>query len=130
MFIDANIFLEIALKDSKYEECEEFLKNLVKSKKMFFTSDFLLYSCLLIIHQKLNSIQAQKDFLVFINSIKITILRPSLKGMYNALEIMEKYKLDFDDALVISCMRSYDIKNLISYDKDFEKVKELNIIKP
>ena len=71
-----------------------------------------------------------KDFLVFINSIKINIIRPSLKELYKATEFMKKYKLDFDDSLVISCIKENNIKQLISYDKHFSKIKEISIIKP
>lgn len=43
---------------------------------------------------------------------------------------MKKYKLDFDDALVISCMKENNIKSLVTYDNHFIKIKEINLIKP
>ncbi len=71
-----------------------------------------------------------KDFLVFINSLNLRILRPTLKAIYDTMEFMKKYKLDFDDSLVISCMLENNIKHLVSYDKHFDKVKEIEIIRP
>ena len=71
-----------------------------------------------------------KNFLIFISSIRVSILRPSLKEIYSATSFMEKYKLDFDDALIISCMAENNIKDLASYDKHFDRVKEINVIKP
>lgn len=71
-----------------------------------------------------------KGFLIFINSIKIEIIRPSLKEMYGAIEFMKKYRLDFDDALIISCMVENNIKSIISYDKHFIKVKEIDVVEP
>lgn len=130
MFIDANIFLEIALKDAKYQKCVEFIKNILKNNKNIYTSDFIIYSCLLILHNKLDSYTKMKDFLVFINSSNIRILRPSLKAMYDTIDFMERYKLDFDDSLIISCMLENNIKRLISYDKHFDKVKEIKVIRP
>ena len=130
MFVDTNIFLEIALKDKNHVKCREFIQKLIDKKISFYTSDFIVFSCLLIIQNKLNSPDRMKDFLVFINSIKINIIRPSLKELYKATEFMKKYKLDFDDSLVISCIKENNIKQLISYDKHFSKIKEISIIKP
>ena len=129
MFIDSNIFLEIALKDENFKKCENFIKNLINKKINFYTSDFIIYSCLLIIYNKSSKLN-MKNFLVFINSIKITVIKPTLKEIYGSIDIMDRYNLDFDDALVVSCMAENKIKDLVTYDKHFNKVKEINIIKP
>ena len=41
IFIDANIFLEIFLKDSKSEECKAFLKSLQEQNRQALTTDFI-----------------------------------------------------------------------------------------
>ena len=130
MFIDANIFLEIFLKNRNYLKCEEFIKNLINDDTPFYTSDFILYSCMLEIYKKLGSDLTLRNFLIFINSIGIVLIRPSLKAIYDSANLMKKYRLDFDDALVISCMIENSIKDLISYDKHFTKIKEINVIGP
>jgi len=129
MFIDANIFLEIALKDEKSQDCQKFIKDAIKKKSLYYTSDFIVYSCLINIQYRLSS-DSLRDFLVFLNSIKITILRPSVREIYDAQRIMEKYRLDFDDALVVSCMIANNIQELVSYDKHFDKVGFIKIIRP
>lgn len=43
---------------------------------------------------------------------------------------MEKYKLDFDDALVVSCMTEYEIDKLVTYDQHFDQVEEITVHKP
>ncbi len=130
MFIDANIFLEMALKDKKSLKCQEFIKELVKKRINLYTSDFILYSCLLNICNKLNSLKIMKNFIIFINSLKITIIRPSLREVYDSIDLMERHNLDFDDSLVVSCMKGNNIHTLISYDSHFNNIKEINIIKP
>lgn len=127
MFVDANIFLEIALKDKNYQKSIDFFK---ENKNDLYTSDFIVYSCLLTINNKLNSFKVMKDFLIFINSVKIDIIRPSLKAIYDTVDLMNKEKLDFDDALVLSCMIEQGIKDLVSYDKHFDKIKGINTIRP
>ena len=130
MFIDANIFLEIALKDNNYQKCIGFFKDSINSNYKLYTSDFIVYSCLIVLENKLNSYQDMKNFLIFINSLDISIISPNIKTIYDSVEIMKKEKLDFDDALVVSCMNEKNIKKLVSYDKHFDKIKHIEIIKP
>ena len=71
-----------------------------------------------------------KELLKTISSLNIIILRPVIYDVYDTLEISDKEKLDFDDALVISCMRNNNIKELVSYDKHFDKVKDIKRVEP
>ena len=47
IFIDANIFLEIFLKDEKSESCKSFLRSLESQGMPAITSDFIVYTCLI-----------------------------------------------------------------------------------
>lgn len=123
VFVDANIFLEIALQDNKSEECKKFIKEILSNKIKAYTSDFIIYTCLIQLQYKLKeNIKRMKEFLIFINSLDIDIIKPTLNEISKVMGFMEKYKLDFDDGLVISCMVSNNVKTLISFDKDFDKV--------
>ena len=125
IFIDANIFLEIFLDHSNADLCEKFLKSLQEEDKAF-TSDFLIYSCLVAIERRYNDNQKLLDALVFFSSLsQLQILRPSFDEFYDAIEMMEKRKLDFDDSLVLSCMQKFGIKNLASLDRHFDKIKSI-----
>ena len=46
IFIDANIFLEVALGDKKTKECKKLLNNVNDGQSQAYTSDFIIYSCL------------------------------------------------------------------------------------
>lgn len=123
-FIDANIFLELALEDKNAEKCENLLRKIKNGEIKAKTSDFIIYTCLLQIQQKLKSTKIMKEFVLLINDLSsLEIIRPSLQEIYDAIKISEEYKLDFDDGLVVSCMVNNDIRDLISFDKDFDKVK-------
>ncbi|MBI4154473.1 type II toxin-antitoxin system VapC family toxin [Candidatus Woesearchaeota archaeon] len=122
VFIDANIFLELMFDDEKADNCEDYLRKIKDEYIRAKTSDFVLYSCLLQIRQKLKSTEQMKKFLFLLNELNFEIIRPSLKEVYNALNFSEKYKLDFDDSLIVSCMISNNIKTLISFDKHFDKI--------
>ena len=103
-FVDANVFLELMLDDKKAEECESFLKKIKNKEIVGVTSDYILYTCIVKIEQKLKSASKIKQFLFYVDQINLDIIRPSLLDMINSLEISEKYKLDFDDSLVVSLM--------------------------
>ena len=128
IFIDANIFLEIFLDDSKSKDCIEYLRSLTKGDKQAVTSDFIIYSCILQAQNKLKETKFLKRIIMFFNSYNLNILRPSLDDFYSAIEIMDNYRLDFDDSLVVSCMKSYGITELASLDKHFDKIKSINRI--
>ena len=130
VFIDANIFLEIFLKDVKSEECKIFLKSAQEQNKLLFTSDYLIYSCFIGIENNLDGTEALKNAILFFNSTaNLKILKPSFDDFYSAVEIMENSKLDFDDSLVVACMKSYGIKELASLDRHFDKVKGIERVR-
>lgn len=127
VFVDANIFLEIALQNDRNEECKKFINIILSNKIKAYTSDFIIYTCLIQLQFKSKeNTKKMKEFLVFINSLNINVIKPTLNEISKVMGFMDKHKLYFDDSLVISCMLSNNIKTLISFDKDFDKV---NIIK-
>ena len=126
VFVDTNIFLEVALEDAKSEYCELFLRKLARQELSAITSDFVLYSCLIQIEKRYKNPKIIRDFILSINELKgLTIIRPSFEEIYGAIAIAEKYKLDFDDSFVVACMIINGTKTLISLDKDFDNVKEI-----
>ena len=128
VFIDANIFLEIFLGDEKCKLCENYLNSLKENKIEVVTSDFIVYSCILLVQNKLDESGIVSKVAVFFNSYPVKILRPSLGDIYDAAQIMKKSIFDFDDALVLACMKNNNIKKLASMDKHFDKVKWIDII--
>jgi len=127
-FIDANIFLEVELQDKRKEECERFLGGIAEGLEEGIISDFIMYSILLQLTSR-STLSKAKDFLSFLEGANIEIIVPDMQTLHNALKVMKSYNLDFDDALVISVMASNKINRLVSFDKDFERVKEEALVK-
>ena len=126
VFVDANIFLEVALEDAKSVSCEFFLRQLARQEITAVTSDFILYTCLIQLEKNYKGTQRVQNFILSMHELKgLTIVRPQLEEMCAATQISEKYKLDFDDAFVVATMLRRGIKTLISLDKDFDRVKEI-----
>ena len=130
IFIDANIFLEIFLKDNKSEECKQFLKSMKEKNIILFTNDFVVYSCIINVQNNLKNAESVKDAIIFFNNLpNLRIIRPSFDDFYSTIWIMEENKLDFDDSLVVACMKNYGIMELASLDRHFDKVKDIERIK-
>jgi len=43
---------------------------------------------------------------------------------------MEKVKLDFDDAIAYFVMKSLDLKEIVSFDKHFDKISGIKRLDP
>ncbi len=131
VFIDANIFLEFFLGDAHADVAEIFLKRVRDKEVSAVTSDFIIYTCLLQIQRKVKKVHVMREFILFVNQLDgLTLLRPSLEEIYDAIKMSDTYQLDFDDSLVVSCMRANNIKTLISLDTDFDKVSVIKRISP
>ena|SRR3989344_4295372 len=129
IFIDANIFLEIFLEDSKSEKCKNYLKSLQEQGAIALTTDFIVYSCILIVQNKAKEAKLIRNSIIFFNSFQnLRIIRPSIGEIYNAVEVMEVNNLDFDDSLAVACMKKHGIKEILSMDRHFDRMKEIKRI--
>ena len=129
IFIDANIFLEIFLKDKRAEECKALLRTLQEQERNAVTTDFIIYSCILQVQNKLKNAELIKNTIIFFNSHpNLKVIRPSFEDLHNSAGILETAKLDFDDSLVVACMNSHGITELASLDGHFDKVKGIKRI--
>ena len=123
VFVDANIFLEIALEDQNSDKCKRFVQDIIDGKIKAVTSDFIVFSCLIQIQNKTKDTQKMRDFILFLNSINnLAVLHFSLSDIIKSIENTKKYKLDFDDSLVLAYMINNNLKTLVSFDRDFDKI--------
>ena len=130
VFIDANIFLEIFLKDNKSEECKKFLKSLQEQAVISITTDFIIYSCIINVQNNLKNSESIKNAIIFFGNYKnLMVIRPTFDEFYSAVDIINSDKLDFDDSLVVACMKNYGIKELASLDRHFDKVKGIERVR-
>lgn len=133
LFVDTNIFLELQFEDSRWRECLEFLKKVETGEIFAFTSDFVVYSSVLEISSKKPKKKELniETFLTAISTMQgLSILRPTIDEMSNAVASMAKRKLDFDDSLVVSAMVANNITTLVSFDRHFDGIKEIKRVEP
>ncbi len=129
--IDANIFLEVILKQEKKEECKNFLK-LIRDKGIkALMSDFTLSAMIVVLLRKKKTSKEIRIFLYTITSNPNLFVYPDLlPDKIFATKLMEKYNLDIEDSLALHCAIANGCKEIVSLDKDFDKVKEIKRITP
>src|SRR5487761_18374 len=130
-FVDTNIFLELAFEDARWKECRGFLSRIEEGKISASTSDFAVYGGILQIESKTRSSSKVHTFIKSLLTLQgLSILRPSEEEILNATRIMASHKLDFDDSLVVSSMLANGLTNLVSFDRHFDGVKEVERLEP
>ncbi len=130
-FVDANIFLEVFLKDKNWESAAKYLGGFARGESNGVTSDFVVFSILLQIHNKTKSIKFMEDFVTFLGNLKtLKIAHFTLGILTNAASIMGKYGLDFDDSLQASFMGFLGLKEIVSFDRDFDGIDWIKRVEP
>ena len=61
---------------------------------------------------------------------RLRIYYLSLLDRISATKYMEKYGLDFDDALAYSVMKKVGINKIVSYDKHFDSLRDIIRLEP
>jgi len=125
------IFLEVLLKQNKHEEFLNFLNDLMIGKKRGILSSFIIDSVVINMER---SGSKSKEIEIFLKKIiaaeGLKIYNIGMKDRINALSFIEKYNLDYDDALVVQTAIATNSKEILSLDGHFDKVKELKRIVP
>jgi len=129
--IDANIFLELELGQSRSSECKEFLSQVARGRIKAVTTDFILDSVALVMEVKRSPPKDIRKFFVSLALYKgLSIYSLDLKDRIVAAEEMIRKRLDFDDSTSIAAMKRLKIKDIVSFDKDFDKAKALTRVEP
>mgnify|MGYP003870075509 CR=1 FL=1 len=120
--IDTNVFLEVLLSQEKKEECKRFLE---KNIGYLHITDFSLHSIgVLLFRFKKEDIFKEFAEDVLPNS---KLLSLPLKMYGEVVNVRKSKDLDFDDAYQYIIAKYYRLQ-IVTMDKDFEKIKDIKII--
>lgn len=126
MFIDSNIFLEVELAQKHGEASKKFLKMVQTGKVKAYTTDFHLDNVIIVME---NYGKSWREIAIFLASLLqyrgLTIYPLMIYGKIKATEIMREENLDFDDSLAVYVVKKLNLKTVVSYDSDFDKVRWL-----
>lgn len=134
-FLDTSFILAIVLNsDSNYKKAVNLAY--VLNEKCYINNN-VLNEVLTLIGRKLDINSAKELYYNIIDSFEL--LNEYDISNYNSenFNIFEKYvgenskktRLSFTDSSIILTMKEYNIPNLVSFDKEFKKVKGINLIK-
>ncbi len=123
-FVDANVFIYILTKSPKedYFISKSVLKRIENGEEAITSTaiiqevvDWLEYN---------NRRDEVGKFLTALNSYTTMMkVEVSWREMLNALSDMEKYNLDFVDAITLQVMKKNSVSEIYTNDKDFDRVE-------
>jgi len=129
--VDANIFLEVELGQRKADPCEKILRKFHRSELKGMVLDFAIDTIAITMENYGKKWSEIKTFLSSLLGYKGLLVHFStLLDRIMATNYMKNFGLDFDDALALRAMKENGIGNIISYDKDFDKVSDVKRILP
>jgi predicted nucleic acid-binding protein len=131
LLVDANIFLELELGQSKCAECKGFLSKVASGRLKGATTDFILDSVAVVMEDRDSPASDIRRFFASLILYRgLLVHNLDLKGRILATEEMDRDKLDFDDSTSVVAMRRLGIKEIVSFDRDFDKVRGIERIEP
>lgn len=129
--VDANIFLELLLDQKRADECEAFLELVQTGSVSGAITDFAIDSVVVVME---NEGKRPADISLFLSSLlgygSLEVYFLSLYDRIEATRHMQKFKLDFDDSTAYQAMKNLNVKQIVSFDRDFDKISDIERIEP
>ncbi len=134
IYIDANIFINNVLyeltENTEAKNSNTFLKKIIKKEILGITSALTWDEFTWIVRVNLGkdiAVEKGKEFLVFPN---LLIKNVTLSSIIKAQELISAYDIRPRDAIHAACALENNTNTICSFDDDFDKIKEINRIKP
>jgi predicted nucleic acid-binding protein len=129
--VDANVFLEVELGQEHSAECEAYLGRLRDGEETAVLSQVAVDSIALVMERYNRSWREIRRFLLSLSLFRgLRIYTPTLLDRVHATRLMARYGLDFEDSLVLQAMAANRIPEIVSLDKDFDRVREIKRLTP
>ncbi|MDO8749235.1 MAG: PIN domain-containing protein [Candidatus Omnitrophota bacterium] len=131
-FLDTNIILRYLTSDIPSEalKCHRLFKNVTEGKEILFTNILVLAEAIWVLSSeyKFARVKVIEGIQKIINTPHIHI--DDGKIILSALDIFETHNIDFIDAYNAAIMLHKGINSIYSYDKHFDRIKEIKRLKP
>lgn len=129
--IDTNILLRPQLKEAGWETCSEFLRKMELGEMEGTVADFSIDSAVLIMeNHHVDSYRISRFLNSFAYYKGLGIYEITIDDRLEACEHMRNHQLDYDDSIILQSMFSKGITDLVSFDPDFDRVKEIRRLEP
>ena len=136
IFVDTNVILRYLTKDdeAKAEACYRLFKRVELGEEELFTCEAVIAEVVYVLssRQGLYRLSNEEIKVRLIPILMLRSLRLPQKRVY--LEALDLYAsspfLDFEDALAAAHMRRNGVAEIMSYDRDFDRVPGLRRVEP
>ena len=129
--IDANIFLEIELKQERLQNCEAYLRKVRDGEIDAITTNFIVDTVSILMDDTGCDPAEIRIFNLSLLKYKgLSVYDLTMTDRVVATEHMKRFKLDFDDATAYAAMMSTGITEIVSMDKHFDKIPNIKRIEP
>jgi len=131
-FVDTNIFLRYLTKDDLpiYEKCKEMFKKVMKGEITITTSGMVIAELVwtLLSYYKVPKAEVVEKVTVIVGTKSLSI--PDKHIVADALVLYARKNIDFIDAYNAIFMRYHGLREIYSYDEDFELVEDIQRREP
>jgi len=116
--VDTNVWLESILDQERAEEVRSFMRQV--EGRLLAITEFSIYSVGITL-SRLKKREACSDFLMdTVEDSGLLRIRLDTRDLLRALEVCERFRLDFDDAYQYVAAEKHDLI-LVSFDADFDR---------
>jgi len=133
-FLDANVILRYLTRDDlkKAENCYELFQKVKRGEIELITCEAVIAEVIYVLSSHgLYNLPRDKIYSLLLPIINLYGLKLPQKHLYiRALDIYASKNIDFEDALIFAHMKKRQIKEIYSYDNDFDKLEELIRLEP
>ncbi|MXY46091.1 MAG: type II toxin-antitoxin system VapC family toxin [Chloroflexi bacterium] len=133
--LDTNVILRYLTKDdeAKAEACYELFEQARQGDKALFTCEAIIAEVVYVLSSpnlyqlSRNDIRARLLPIVSLQGLRI----PNKSIYIRALDIYVSHpQLDFEDAIAVSYMERIGLTQIVSYDRDFDRIEDIERIEP
>lgn len=133
-FLDANIILRYLTRDDpeKAKKCYELFQKVKIGEIKLTTCEAVIAEVVYVLSSKsLYNLARDEIYSLLLPIINLNGLKIAKKRIFiRALDIYASKNIDFEDALIFAHMEKRQIKEIYSYDNDFDKIEELRRLEP
>jgi predicted nucleic acid-binding protein len=133
-FLDTNIFLRYLTKDDpdKAQACFELFKRAEANQISLTATETVIAEVVYVLSSKRtynlprDQTRARLYPLLTLQGLRL----PQRRTVLRALDLYVAYEIDFEDALIVAHMERGAIRDVYSYDRDFDQVPGVNRQEP
>lgn len=132
-FLDTNIILRILLGDepNKAQRCLELLRRAERQDIQLITSELVIAEVVWILQTRRYGLSRDKIRSSVLPIIQIPGLKLANKALYSQIfDLYVQHNIDFIDAYNVVVMQQIGLKEIFSYDGDFDRVTGITRLEP